>query len=466
MRFALSRSLARCQARRLRGAAANAPLPSVVLLCAVATAPFVLARAGRAMGEELSASITSPEVANALVLGPCLAGAAAGALIAVSVPIGFGLGQQLTAGPVDPRVALLSSLMLPAVLATVVILPSLVSFAVPTAGAFPGGRASGIALVVAMLCAVPAGAVAAEGVRTAIGGSARRRLTVVLAASTWLLVGRVEGAEVLGPLALAAGALRGTRSVWTALVVSGVATIVLAGGWIQLAGEPREPRAHSRRVRHVDVLWRRPVFAGAMAIVWRRVDVRRSVAASACLGTAAVVVAFAADAAPPGPFLLATTTTLLGSLVAALVGWGGVRPGLWLWHGGPRARRSCAASTWLAGLLGVATPVGFVAAFAAVWSGADLQSVGVVTVLVTTGTGAATIAGSLVPWDGEGLGDQIGALSAFAAVAIGASLAVGLVAPWLTAAGLPDPVIAGSLCWIASGLAVATLSYRIERGAR
>ncbi len=466
MRFALSRAVARCQARRLRGAVANAPLPTILVLCAVAIAPFLLARVGRALGEELAASITSPEVARALVLGPCLAGAATGALIAVSVPIGSGLGQQLWAGPVDPRVALLSSLMLPTAFAALIVLPSLASFSVGAAAAFPGGWLSGVALVTATLCAVPGGAVVAEGVQRAIRGPLLRRVAVGLGLATWLLIGRVTGAGVLGPLAPTAGALRGTGSVWAALAASGITTIVLAGAWIQLAGERREPRPRSARVRHAELLWRMPVSAGATALVWRRVDVRRSAGAAACLGMTAVVAAVAADSPAPGPFLLATTTTLLGSLVAALVGWGGLAPGLWLWRSAARGRRAIAATTWFAGLAGVATPVALVAALAAVSSGFDVRSAGVVAVLVAIGAGAATIAGSLVPWKGESLGDQIGALSAFAVVAVGTSLAVGVVAPRLAARGTPDALIAVMLCGIASGLAVAFLAYRVERVVR
>ncbi len=210
MRFALSRAAARCQARRLRGTAVNAPLPTAVVLGLVAIAPFVLARVGQALGEELATTVISREIANALVLGPCLAAAAVGAVIAVSSPTRWAPGQQLAAGPFDPRSAVIASLLVPAALAMVVVLPSLLSFSVAIAASFPGGSISGLALVAAILSAVPAGAVAVEGARIVVLGPRRRLLAVGVGVRAWLLMGAMGGAIPLGPLAPAAHAMRGT----------------------------------------------------------------------------------------------------------------------------------------------------------------------------------------------------------------------------------------------------------------
>ncbi len=245
-------------------------------------------------------------------------------------------------------------------------------------------------------------------------------------------------------------------------MVSVTTTTVLVGAWIELAAQRREPRSRAARLRHLDVVWRRPLLAAAMALVWRRADVRRAAAASLFFGLTGAGAAFASGAAPPGPFLLSTSTTLLCSLVAALVGWGGLVPGLWLWRGAPGRRRTIAMTTWLAGLVGVAAPVAIVGAISDAWSGVDAQTVGVVAVLAVSGSAVATLAGSLVPWRRDGLGDQFGSLSAFAALAVGTSLAVGVVAPRLDSAGVPDPATAVVLCTLLSGLAVAGLVYCVE----
>ncbi|MCY7304311.1 MAG: hypothetical protein LH654_15035, partial [Thermoleophilia bacterium] len=183
-------------------------------------------------------------------------------------------------------------------------------------------------------------------------------------------------------------------------------------------------------------------------------------------GLTGVVVAVVARAAPPGPFLLATTTTLLGSLVAALALFGILASGSWIWLGASRGLKSLAATAWLVGLSAAAIPVGVVGLAAGVASGADPSTTGVVFVLVVMGAAVATIAGSIVPWQGDGVGDQLSAVTMFMAVALATSFAIGLVAPRLTMLGLPDPGIAVLLCGVFSLLASATLVRRLEGRAR
>ena len=192
--------------------------------------------------------------------------------------------SAIAAGPFDPRSALIASLLLPAVLATLVVVPSLLSLSVTITDSFPGGWPSGLALVAAILSAVPPVLSPSKECRSrCVGhGAASRQFGVGIAA--WLLVGGIAGSISLGPLGPAARAMRSTGSVWAALVVSGATTIVLAVAWIVLAAERREPRSRATRRRHLDVVWRRPLPAGATALVWRRADVRRGAAASACFG--------------------------------------------------------------------------------------------------------------------------------------------------------------------------------------
>jgi len=200
--------------------------------------------------------------------------------------------------------------------------------------------------------------------------------------------------------------------------------------------------------------------------VTRRADIRWASVAALGFGLTGVVVAAVAGSTSPGPFLLATTTTLLGSLVAALALFGILASGAWIWLGAPSSLRSLAARAWLVGLTAAATPVVVVGIAAAIASGVDAPAAGVVSILVLLGAALATLAGSLVPWRDDGIGDQLSTVAAFMALALAISFAIGLVAPRLAALGLPDPAIAVLLCGVFSVLAVATLIRRLEAGGR
>ncbi len=464
MRFVLCRAVTRCQARRLRAVAAAAPLPAAIVMIMVALAPVALARVGGALGNELGGALTSSEVATALVLGPCLAAAAAGAVLAVSLPTRAGLGQQIAAGPCGDRSAIGAGLVLPSVLAGLIVLPSLLSLSLALADGFAGGYPAGLALTAAILAAVPAGAVVAEGVQIAVRGRRIRLLGIGIGLGAWVATGSAMGATPLGPLAPVSLTLRGTVSAWIALGAAGVTATGLGIAWILLAASRPEQRSRTTRRRHLDAAWRFPVPAAASSLIVRRSDVRRANVAALGFGAIGALIAVASGAEPPGPFLLATTTTLLGSLVAALAGWGALAAGAWMWLGAPRGRGAIAAITWQSGLVAAAVPVGIVALVAAFGSGADWRTVGVVAVLVVVGTAVATIAGSLVPWQGDGIGDQLSSLAAFVAVAIATSFIVGLIAPRLTGLGLPDPAIAILLCGLLSCVAIASLLRRLEIG--
>lgn len=466
MRFALYSAVARCQARRLRAVGAAAPLPAAGVAILVAVAPFALARVGGALGNELARSVVMDEVATALVLGPCLAAAAAGAVLAVSLPTRAGLGQQIAAGPCSDRSAIGAGLLLPGGLAALIVLPSLLSLSLALAGSFPGGYPAGLALAAAILAAVPAGAVVAEGVQIAVRGPRFRLLGIGIGIGAWMVVGGTMGAKTLGFLAPTSLALRGTASGWTALAAAAGAAASLSAAWVLLAAKRPEQRSRATRRRHLDFVWGYPVPAAAAALVLRRSDVRHANVAAVGFGATGALIAVASGAEPPGPFLLATTTTLLGSLVAALAGWGVLATGTWMWLGAPRGRRATAATVWQAGLVASGAPVAGVAAAAAIGSGFDWRTVGVVAVLVVAGAAVATIGGALVPWQGTGIGDQLSSFAAFAAVAIAASLVVGLIAPRLTTHGVPDPAVAFLLCGLLSAVAIGSLVRRLESGAR
>ena len=143
MRSPLCDAVARCHLRRLRRAVAVAPLPAAVGATLVVLAPLALARVGRAVGAELAGAAGSAGVAEALVLGPMLAAAAAGTALAVSYPGRSALGQQLAAGPGGETVAVLACLLVPALVGAVAVLPSLVALCVALAVELPGGVALG-----------------------------------------------------------------------------------------------------------------------------------------------------------------------------------------------------------------------------------------------------------------------------------------------------------------------------------
>ena len=92
MHSTLCEAVARCHLRRLRGVAAAAPLPAAIVALVVVTAPVILFRLGGAVGDEVADSIGTAGVSDALVLGPLLAAAVAGAALAVAAPPRSALG--------------------------------------------------------------------------------------------------------------------------------------------------------------------------------------------------------------------------------------------------------------------------------------------------------------------------------------------------------------------------------------
>lgn len=465
MPFVLCRAVARCQGRRLLAAAAAAPLPAAIVLTLVACAPIALARIGAMLGNELAPSAGAAGVATALVLGPCLAAAAVGGMIAVSLSRA-GLGQQVAAGPCGARAAIVAPILLPALLAAVVLLPSLAALTVSLTGPLPGGHAAGLALSAAVLAAIPVGAIAAEAGQGAARGSGRRLLGLTFGAGAWVAAGAAMGMVALGPLAPVGLALRGEVSPWVALATACLVAVGVTGAWLGGASGRPEPRHPRPRRRTIAAAWRFPITAAVTSLVTRRAEIRWASVAALGFGLTGVVVAAVAGSASPGPFLLATTTTLLGSLVAALALFGMLASGAWIWLGAPSSLRSLAARAWLVGLTAAATPVVVVGIVAVIASGVDAPAAGVVSILVLLGAALATVAGSLVPWRDDGIGDQLSTVAAFMALALAISFAIGLVAPRLAALGLPDPGIAVLLCGVFSMLAVATLTRRLGVGGR
>lgn len=464
MRSPLYDAVSRCQARRLLGLAAAAPLPATAIAILALLAPFALARIGHAIGGELAGAVGAVGVSEALVVGPVLAAGVGGASLAVSLPGSSALGQQVAAGPCGRRTVVLAGLLAPGAIVAVVLLPSLVAACVAVARELPGGGMAGVALAAATVSAVPAGAIAAEGGVAVARGRARRALGVVIGALAWVVTGTALGSSPLGPLAPVASALRGSESPWLALTVSLGLALALAVIWIGVAAARPEVRARNPRPRRrLTPDGRLAVPAAVAALVARRSDVRLAAAGATAFGITGIVIArVGASASSPGPFLLVTTTALVGSMLCPLAVCGALLDGGWLWRGGPAERRPIVQFAGLVGLIGSALPVAVVGGVAAAVSGTSWNALGVVATLVVVGSAVALLAGTVVPWRRKGVGDQLATFAAFASIAIAASLLVGLVAPRLVSAGFPDLLVAPLVCGSFACVALHALGRRLR----
>jgi hypothetical protein len=466
MRSALCDHVARCHARRLSKTVAAAPLPAAIVAILVVLSPLALVRVGGAVGGELADVVGAGGVADALVLGPVLAATVAGAALAVSLPGRSALGQQIAAGPCGRRAAIVAGLLVPMLIGAVTVLPSLVAVCVALARVLPGGELAGVALAVSVVAALPAGAIVAEGALAAARGRRRRLLAIAGGALAWVVTGAALGVAPLGPLASGGAALRGSGSASFALAAACAAAVALALVWVTLAATRPERRTRTaRRARRLMTGGRFPVSAAMAALLTRRDDVRLATTGALAFGAAGVAIAAAAAAPAPTPFLLATTTALLGSILCSLAVCGLLLDGRWLWIGGPGDRRAIGIAACLVGLGGSALPVAVVGTGAIVASGASWSAAGVVATFVIVGSATALLAGAVVPWSSDGVGDQLTSFAAFAAIAIATSLTVGLGAPRLVSLGLPDAAVVVLVCGASMGAALYALGRRLGAAA-
>ena len=472
----LCNAVARCHCRRLRAAAAAAPLPAALVGVLVVLAPTALVRVGRAVGGALVGAAGDPGVTDGVVLGPLLAASVAGAALALSLPERSAFGQQLAAGPFGDLAVVCASLLVPALVAAFTVVPSLVAVCVGLALELPGGPSSGVALAIATLAGIPAGAVVAEGGLAAARGRPRRALAVTGGALAWFAACLASGGGALGPLAPVGGSLGGSVPGWLAILLGAGTAVVLGLAWVGLAATRPAKRMPGARGGSHRLSPGRALGGGSSresglvipvavaVLVSRRDDVRLATVGAVGFGTAGIAVARSSGVPTPTGFLLATTTALLGSLLGALAACGILLQGRWLWLGGSRGTAAVTRAACLVGLVGSALPVALVGAFAAVATGVSWGALGFVSALVVLGSAAALAAGGLVPWSGEGVGDQLATFAALATVAIATSLAIGIVAPRLVAAGLPGPAVALLACAALLGAAGTAMWHRLEAG--
>ena len=246
MRSTLCEAVARCHLRRLRGVAAAAPLPAAIVALVVVTAPVILFRLGGAVGDEVADSIGAAGVSDALVLGPLLAAAVAGAALAV-------------AAPRDRRSAIRSPQARRARRSPLCAHARSRGCRLDRRRALSGrplrrARARASRRSCRRRCARCGDARRRSRRRRRRRRRARRRRAGSAAARSPWVSGSWAGSwwvslsepAPLGPLALVPPALRGAGSPWLALGVSSGVGIGLSAAWVALAATRAEPRSRCR----------------------------------------------------------------------------------------------------------------------------------------------------------------------------------------------------------------------------
>ena len=303
-------------------------------------------------------------------------------------PARSALGHQIAAGPCGRAVAVVALPLVPALAGALVVLPSLVAVCVGLARALPGGVARGP-------CARGGNARRRSGRRGRRRGRDRCRRAAASPRArdrrrgrSWAALGLVARCRA----ARAARARHDRRSAARAPPGSPSACRLardrarLSPG-SALAAAAREPRSRASGRRGARPGGRLPAPVAAAALLARRSDLRLRRSGRSRFGLAGVALAAAAAAPSPAPFLLGTTTALLGSLLCPLVVGGALaRWPLALAERARRPRASLVRAAALAGFAAAALPVAVVGAAAAVVSGAHPGIVGIVAALVVVGS--------------------------------------------------------------------------------
>ena len=369
MRSTLCEAVARCHLRRLRGIAASAPLPAAVMALVIAAAPFVLFRLGGAVGAEVADSIGD----GGRRRGPRARAAARGRRCRA---------RRLRSRRRRDRRS--GTRSLPALPAAVV---AVIALVLRSGGCRIGRRGAVARCRLRRPCrraSVRHGAgsrARRRDARCRSGRGCRRRRSARsrprAAPPRAGCSGRRAGLACRGarsricPARAACGraaALRDAGSPWVALGVSCAVGIALAAGWVLLAATRPAPRSRRRAVGR-SARRRLPAPIAAVVLLARRGDLRLATVGATLFGLTGAALAAATDAPPPAPFLLGTTTALLGSLLCPLVVGGTLDDGRWLWRGAPVRSGAIARSFALSGTAAAAVPVAVVGGVALAASG-------------------------------------------------------------------------------------------------
>ncbi|MHB8641983.1 MAG: hypothetical protein ACYDA3_03730 [Gaiellaceae bacterium] len=379
-------------------------------VAAFAALPAVAVWAGRRAAPSLRTA--DPKL---ILLAAALTAALAGAAVTLLVGGAAVLGRQLEAAPVPLAVSLAGLVLFPTSLALAAVAPAAILFAAPVEGwrtpiAF--ARLLGFA---------------------ALGGAGAEALVAVARRSARGL-----------PVAACVGLL---AAAGAPLLLSPAAVLV----WLAAAAaRPPEP---SRRGDVVILV--RGVVATAAARYARRPDLRRQCGAACSLAVVGAIALRLADAGGAAA-LFGGFIAVVGAAVLPLAAPGLDRGAEWLWRTTP-ASRCVLALAFGAAAFALGTVVALVGAAGAFATGPVPVSrvVPLVAVLALV-LASALLAGALVPWRAERLGEQLGAYAAFGICAGALWFALAHVAQLLGAEhGLRAAVLvaaSASTCAAASAL--------------
>jgi hypothetical protein len=452
--------------RRARALPRPAPL---ALAAAVAAAPPLLWRVGSATGEAAGPALGNEAAARALVFGTSLAAAVGGVVVALAAPRLSALGPQLAAVPVGQRAASLALVAIPAVIVGGAATPGMLALLVPIGAAGPAGVPGGLVLAASGLAGAVVGAAAAETARAARARSPLALAAAAVVAVPWLVTRSWPGLGRGGLADLPALAVAGRETTPAALAVTIGTAVLGAIAWLVAAGVPPRHACRRRaRERSGLLLPRRAgacAFEAARRVLWRRGEMRAA-AAGLALGLAGAVAGLLLDAPPALVLAQAAAAPILAGALAPVAAAGLARRGGHVWSIAPagtwRPAVAWSAAALLLHALLVAVVVGACVPLAGARAG---DAAGALQGATLAGT-AGLLAGAVVPWQGDRLGDQLVSLAAFGCAAVLAGGLVAAAASPLGAAGLP-PVAAAVATTAALAAGGATgLRCRLDGAAR
>lgn len=468
----LFRATVVCAGRRALGVFAANPVVALCVGGVVVALPLLAALAGRKLGPDLAVALASEEaLARSFALSVGFTSALAGAAVAALAPR-EALGPQLAAAPVSRFVTFLSVTALPLLLAATAVAALAVLFLLPFAAATPGGTRAAFVVLAGGAAAASLGAALGESAAGVARGSPSALVALAALGCAWTLATVAGGGDLLlGPLSYLAAALRAPAvPLAEPLGILGATTAAGLAVWTVGAARPVEPPPRSR-VRSVLPVPRDPrlaSFAVALKRAGRRSALRRHALGVAAVSAGGALLLDALLPVPPDvPFFFAGATATLGAAVLPLAAAGLDREADWLWRAvperaAPRAVASSLALVLLAFALAALAvfPVALFAPVPAV-EHAKLAVAGALTFA------AALVAGTLVPWRGDRLPDQLASYAAFALVGIALWLVVSTAARNAPFVGLPERVataLAVPLVLVSSLVFVAARAERREIG--
>jgi hypothetical protein len=453
MAWILCKATLGCQARRIGDAARCSPLVALLVAASLGAGPFAAYLAARSIGNAMGDALADPRIARLLVLGLLLPAAAAGAAAAATAATPAALGAQIACAPLR-RFPLAVAALAPVVLGGLAVAPLVCSLVLPIVSAGPAGVRGGLGTCLVLAAASAAGAEAAETLSGAVRGS---RAHLVLA----LAVAGLAGAFVVlrfDPVAPIAAVVTSEERATVALVAAPLVACVLLVVWGVARG--CRPLVPARRIGPglPAPIRRTPLLGFGLAVLTRRADTRRALAAGVVFGGAGIVAGWLAGVRGIEAASAGLAPALAAAVIAPLAVGGAASDARWLLRSAPVRVGSVGLSLTAAAFIcvGLVVATALVLSLAPSRIDADLLAVAAAATMLTTAS--AILAGTLAPWRSQGFADQLTAIVVLGAVA-GA-----LGALTVAASSLGERIGAGvigstGLPLIALGVAVAALDH-------